>query len=815
MQTPRWGWTLYSSLQFASIAFPRCLLDSERSSCKLTCKCSELVAPHSRLCLSVFVNKDTQPPPLSSEVALCLLFASKARNVPQQSSTTSISPFTQMVHGEAELSELERQLEYARRTSRYPPTSFGEMEGFYHLEPAEHFWRNVQPFLTEQGYLLKPRYHIDWVPSWYETKKKPHKCKDGHVLIRPQIIDAVRTSDGTEVALKKLQSSTGWRELEIARLFSSEPRRSDLRNHCIPILDIIELPGEDISILVMPKLMHVNRPKWRTVGEILEFCEQTIEGLQFMHEHLVAHRNPTCKNILSDSKAKPINSKSLFSLAQSLRYGLRSVLFSSIANTPRYYFIDFGLSRRYERDGVPYLDPPVGGDDETLPEWRWGDPEMESDPFAADIYHLGNIFRVEFLEQYTNIKFLEHLIWDMIHPSPAHRPTMDEVARTFKDIMLELPENVKRSRSVKKDEHPVAQVLRDTHHLACTSTRIWRHRGDPSSCSPMVVPTRVERLSIVSSPDTGIRSGIVQDAQMTRSEENTIQPFSLQRSASNRSHPLIAREKPLPQIPCDNPLQDQVISPTLSSMNAPACLQEYTSSSWSSTRLKYSRPMNRKHTRQFTKHVTNYSDAEKHMRTIEEGAVPTQTSIDAPHNTTRGTMCRTSEPQYRKARPNRRAFPVEERSRSRNSYNMNRSNSTSAVPTRDILSREADPRHLSPAEPNSFKGTPVLKRSSYHVTPSNHDISMRKDDSLKQHNHGLSATCLTASPYCVPSIRPYPIPTSSVVGNGYDQHQNMGKGIQSTIGTYLYGHTRRSFPRTNVPTSTPSCDGGIGRKPTS
>lgn len=73
---------------------------------------------------------------------------------------------------------------------------------------------------------------------------------------------------------------------------------------------------------------------------------------------------------------------------------------------------------------------------------------------------------------------------------------------------------------------------------------------------------------------------------------------------------------------------------------------------------------------------------------------------------------------------------------------------------------------------------------------------MRKDDSLKQHNHGLSASkfhgqsqlssgsynshaaCLTASPYCVPSIRPYPIPTSSVVGNGYDQHQNMGKGIQ-------------------------------------
>ena len=30
---------------------------------------------------------------------------------------------------------------------------------------SEYFWRDHQPWLQTQGYMLRPRYHPDWVPS--------------------------------------------------------------------------------------------------------------------------------------------------------------------------------------------------------------------------------------------------------------------------------------------------------------------------------------------------------------------------------------------------------------------------------------------------------------------------------------------------------------------------------------------------------------------------------------------------------------------------------------------------------------------------
>ena len=34
---------------------------------------------------------------------------------------------------------------------------------------AEYFWRDHQQWLQEQGYMLRPRYHPDWKPSWGES----------------------------------------------------------------------------------------------------------------------------------------------------------------------------------------------------------------------------------------------------------------------------------------------------------------------------------------------------------------------------------------------------------------------------------------------------------------------------------------------------------------------------------------------------------------------------------------------------------------------------------------------------------------------
>lgn len=34
------------------------------------------------------------------------------------------------------------------------------------LEPKEIVWRNLQPWLQQSGYTLRPRFRRGWIPSW-------------------------------------------------------------------------------------------------------------------------------------------------------------------------------------------------------------------------------------------------------------------------------------------------------------------------------------------------------------------------------------------------------------------------------------------------------------------------------------------------------------------------------------------------------------------------------------------------------------------------------------------------------------------------
>jgi len=50
------------------------------------------------------------------------------------------------------------------------------------LDRGEAFWRENYQFLLDHGYLLRPRYSPDWVPSWIGTNKGPWNCEDGIYL---------------------------------------------------------------------------------------------------------------------------------------------------------------------------------------------------------------------------------------------------------------------------------------------------------------------------------------------------------------------------------------------------------------------------------------------------------------------------------------------------------------------------------------------------------------------------------------------------------------------------------------------------------
>ena len=54
-------------------------------------------------------------------------------------------------------------------TERIPPEE---------LDPREVWWRDRYKTLSDHGYLLRPRYSPQWVPSWKTLNKNWKDCED-------------------------------------------------------------------------------------------------------------------------------------------------------------------------------------------------------------------------------------------------------------------------------------------------------------------------------------------------------------------------------------------------------------------------------------------------------------------------------------------------------------------------------------------------------------------------------------------------------------------------------------------------------------
>lgn len=55
--------------------------------------------------------------------------------------------------------------------------------GLYSLLPSEIKWRDRQPELRRRGYALRPRYALEWTPSWVGTSIDTNYCEDAVVLL--------------------------------------------------------------------------------------------------------------------------------------------------------------------------------------------------------------------------------------------------------------------------------------------------------------------------------------------------------------------------------------------------------------------------------------------------------------------------------------------------------------------------------------------------------------------------------------------------------------------------------------------------------
>ncbi|KAJ7267694.1 kinase-like domain-containing protein [Mycena haematopus] len=330
------------------------------------------------------------------------------------------------------------------------------------LTGGEVYWRDHHDWLKESGYVLRPRFRPDWIPSWTAHPKKfKFEFEDYQFLANSALIDAVRVSDNTVVALKKVRNDHHPHEVQIATFLTA--LGPSAANHCVPILATLHPPDDgNISILVMPLLREWDSPRFDTFGEAVEFFRQMFEGLQFMHQHHVAHRDCNSNNIMMDGAH--LYPRGFHPQEQNYTPDYKSKNPPHYTRTRlpvKYYFIDFGLSRRYDpwpASGPP-LEPIILGGDKSPPEHSQAG---DCDPFPTDIYFVGNLIRRHFLDGYERLsehgklgfEFMRPLVDDMVQEDPTKRPAIDEVIARFAEIQKGLSSWKLRSRVLGKREYP-------------------------------------------------------------------------------------------------------------------------------------------------------------------------------------------------------------------------------------------------------------------------------------------------------------------------------------------------------------------------
>lgn len=294
-------------------------------------------------------------------------------------------------------------------------------ELFGTLDEHEESWRDRQLFFERRGYMLRPRYRPGWVPSWRLNGKSPFVSEDAILLpFRQHLIDATRISDGLLVYLKRI--STGDEESRIACMLSAPSLRDDPRNHCVPILDIFQDDkDESISYMVMPFLRLIDSPPFEIPQEVTELVDQLLEGLVFLHEQGVAHRDCAYKNIMMDASA--MYPRGFHPIREDLLPNDRTIApyYSRIDVPVKYYYIDFGISSHIPPEAENRLVVGVAGRDQEVPELSLR--KRPYDPFKVDIFIIGNLFRRHFHDVFSNVEFLEALIVSMTRHDPALRPS--------------------------------------------------------------------------------------------------------------------------------------------------------------------------------------------------------------------------------------------------------------------------------------------------------------------------------------------------------------------------------------------------------
>ncbi|KAL7277640.1 hypothetical protein ACG7TL_008567 [Trametes sanguinea] len=274
----------------------------------------------------------------------------------------------------------------------------------------------------------------------------------------PYVIDARRRSDGRLVAVKPVKKRSD--ELQISLYLSS---LQDPSNHCVRVLDTFDDPlDQSKTLMVMEYLRPFNDPEFVMIGDVIDFVSQMLEGLAFLHNHRIAHRDIAPPNVMMDGSSlfpnghHPVYRTCSLDLIEDLTPLLR------IDHPVKYFYVDFGLSVRFKPGASSLVVGDVGRDEEV--------PELSStvpyDAFKADIYALGNLFDKEFLQKYHGLEFLRDLIDVMKRQQPEQRPPVAELVQMFDKVRKTRNPSSLRWRLAPKSEPAYERLFNDTVAVA-------------------------------------------------------------------------------------------------------------------------------------------------------------------------------------------------------------------------------------------------------------------------------------------------------------------------------------------------------------
>lgn len=261
---------------------------------------------------------------------------------------------------------------------------------------------------------------------------------DAASQIQTFVMDATRIADGLRVMIKAIDTteSIEKHEWRIARIFNHPDLIGDPRNHCIPTIDYVRYPGRTWELLVTPQLYPFHVTPFETFREVADFVHQLLEGVAFMHEVNVPHRDIGPLNLMMFSP--DLFPKGTSALWPGHETDIESPLSKYRARRDvyvRYYLIDFGLSWSFSSEATRRPLQVAPGQYKDAPEYAHS---TYCDGFALDVWCIGKLIQEEFARTYRLPPFMLDFAALLMRPIPTERPTAAAALSTFEAGVAQL-----------------------------------------------------------------------------------------------------------------------------------------------------------------------------------------------------------------------------------------------------------------------------------------------------------------------------------------------------------------------------------------